>query len=444
MNANDLSSSLSPTHFSQPPTQDSAQNTNSSLASIQTQTTSDQTQDKVPEHTRMMTTTPVTNFVGNKHHRDETQPAPQSYNHTHISAPATKRLAANDPNIYDGMIKQGNTDIDSDQIIPLKTQPASRLLVVGVSTGALFDLRDSHKILETEGIAAYTSHENSKANEILRPGVAFNLVKKLIALNEQLGSEDAVDVVIISKNQPASSKRILNSLKHHDLGIQRTVFTSGETPPLYAKQFGVHLFLSTNREDVVNSLHEGIAAAHLMPSVSEDQHPHELRIAVDGDGCWFPDHSERIMQNHGLTAFIDHEAENAATPMNAGPLKPFMSALQALRDQYHTHHRKTGETNESPIHIALVTARSTPAMKRALITLEEYGTMPDLTFSLGGLDKGDFLKAFDADFFLDDKLKNCSQAANYVPTGHVVYGVLNEENNNTGTIANTQQGDETG
>ena len=45
---------------------------------------------------------------------------------------------------------------------------------------------------------------------------------------------------------------------------------------------------------------------------------------------------------------------------------------------------------------------------------------------LGGMDKGEFLKTFGADFFFDDQNGHCESARRHVPTGHVPHGVVNE------------------
>jgi 5'-nucleotidase len=44
---------------------------------------------------------------------------------------------------------------------------------------------------------------------------------------------------------------------------------------------------------------------------------------------------------------------------------------------------------------------------------------------LGGLDKGPFLQAFDADIFFDDQEVHCDSARALVATGHVPHGIAN-------------------
>ena len=44
---------------------------------------------------------------------------------------------------------------------------------------------------------------------------------------------------------------------------------------------------------------------------------------------------------------------------------------------------------------------------------------------LGGLDKGEFLRAFEPDFYFDDQQGHVDSARAYVAAGHVPFGVTN-------------------
>ena len=56
------------------------------------------------------------------------------------------------------------------------------MLVIGITSRALFDLDESHKIFEKEGLEAYRKYQISNENEVLNPGQAFPLVTKLLDL----------------------------------------------------------------------------------------------------------------------------------------------------------------------------------------------------------------------------------------------------------------------
>ena len=79
-----------------------------------------------------------------------------------------------------------------------------------------------------------------------------------------------------------------------------------------------------------------------------------------------------------------------------------------------------------PIRTALVTARSAPAHERVVMTLREWKIRIDESLFLGGLPKGEFLRAYGADVFFDDQQQHCESASPHVATGHVPHGVANE------------------
>ena len=68
---------------------------------------------------------------------------------------------------------------------------------------------------------------------------------------------------------------------------------------------------------------------------------------------------------------------------------------------------------------ALVTARQAPTHERVIRTLREWNIRIDEALFLGGLSKGVFLKAFQADIFFDDQPVHCDSASQHVTTAHV-------------------------
>ena len=56
-------------------------------------------------------------------------------------------------------------------------------LVVAISSRALFDLEESNRVFEERGVEAYYQYQREHEDERLEPGIAFALVKKLLALN---------------------------------------------------------------------------------------------------------------------------------------------------------------------------------------------------------------------------------------------------------------------
>ncbi|HEX6069366.1 MAG TPA: 5'-nucleotidase, partial [Longimicrobiaceae bacterium] len=56
-------------------------------------------------------------------------------------------------------------------------------LVVAVASSALFDLGASDRIFREEGEEAYRNHQREHENDVLPTGVAFPLIRRLLALN---------------------------------------------------------------------------------------------------------------------------------------------------------------------------------------------------------------------------------------------------------------------
>ncbi len=293
----------------------------------------------------------------------------------------------------------------------------SEKLVIGISSRALFDLDDSHSIFEEKGIEAYLQHQIAHENNILEPGVAYNLVKKLLAILHPQTGEPLVEVILLSRNSADTGLRIFNSIQQHELPITRAVFTNGESPYKYVTAFGADLFLSAHSDDVRRALLAHCAAATLLPSHSQPTTASQVRIAFDGDAVLFSDEAERVFQAHGLDAFRDSESKAAKKPLQEGPFKGFLKALQRIQNLF--------PAERCPIRTALVTARDAPAHERVIQTLRAWDIRIDEALFLGGLPKGEFLKAFEADIFFDDQKGHCHSASEHVATGHVPHGIVN-------------------
>lgn len=297
-------------------------------------------------------------------------------------------------------------------------------LVVAITARALFDLEDSHGLFERKGIDAYADYQRTREDDVLDPGIAFSLVRKLLALNRDMPNEPPhvegklVEVILLSRNSADTGLRIFNSIQHHGLDIRRATFTSGAPVWPYIRPFGAQLFLSANPESVRRALEAGVAAATILPARAPESVHGQLRIAFDGDAVLFSDESERVYQQAGLEAFQSHERESARELLGGGPFKPFLAALHRLQQEF--------PEEACPIRTALVTARSAPAHERVIRTLREWNIRLDESFFLGGLEKAAILETFAADVFFDDQAGHCEKAREVVATGHVPHGVSNE------------------
>lgn len=294
-----------------------------------------------------------------------------------------------------------------------KTPPK---LIIAISSMALFDLSKSNQVYEQQGVNAYQDYQRQHENEILEPGTAFPLVKKLLDLNQQ---GDFVEIILLSRNSADTGLRVFNSIEHYNLPITRAAFTGGQSPFSYVGAFKSDLFLSANRDDVKQALDSGVAAAYLLPGSASTSQTSTLKIAFDGDAVLFSDDSERIYKEQGLDAFAKHEKQTAHEMLPGGPFRRFLAGLQHIQNNF--------PDQQPPIRTALVTARSAPSHERVIRTLRAWNIRIDEALFLGGLTKGEFLQAFDADIFFDDQQVHCESAAKHVATGHVVHGVANEE-----------------
>ena len=288
-------------------------------------------------------------------------------------------------------------------------------LVVAISSRALFDFEEENRIFEANDDRAYMQLQLQRVDTPARPGVAFSLVKKLLAFNRDAAR---VEVVILSRNDPVSGMRVFRSAQHFELPIQRGVFTRGQAPWRYLRPLAANLFLSVNEADVGSALEAGVPAARVYPHSAHatDAHPGEVRIAFDGDAVLFSDEAEIVYQRDGLAAFQSHEREHSATPLAPGPFKPLLEAL---------HRLQRAQLDGMRVRTALVTARSAPAHERAIRTLMDWRIEVDEAMFLGGLPKGEFLREFEPDFFFDDQTGHIESAAQHVPAGHVASGISN-------------------
>ena len=292
-------------------------------------------------------------------------------------------------------------------------------LTIGISSRALFDLDFSHEIYKKKGLKSYQDYQIENEDKTLKPGQAFNLVKKILNINDLYNGKEKVEVILLSRNTSDTGLRIRNSIEDHNLNISRAAFCGGESPHRYVRDFGVHLFLSSSVEDVRLAIKSNVAAATIMSRSSDRMKKNDseiLKIAFDGDAVIFSDESEKVFQEKGLDAFIKNEV-NAKSVLKEGPFKSFLVELNKIQSDF--------EINECPIRTALVTARSAPSDKRVIKTLRKWGVRIDESLFLGGMDKTKFLESFDADIFFDDQKKHIMNAIETTTSAHVPFGIKN-------------------
>mgnify|MGYP001205504744 CR=1 FL=1 len=305
-----------------------------------------------------------------------------------------------------------------DQMSSVSREQTDKPLTVGISSTALFDLSVSNEIYQEQGLEAYRRYQISQEDTLLEPGDGFFLVEKLLNINK-ISNKPRVEILLLSRNSADTGLRVFNSIRAHDLDIVRAAFCGGESPYRYIKAFHCDLFLSTNAEDVRQALAQNIAAATLLGRTRppKDSADGTLKLAFDGDSVLFSDEAERVFQQQGLEAFSESEADRANQSLAGGPFKAFLSALHRLQQEF--------PNGQNPIRTALVTARGAPAHERVIRTLRNWDIRLDESLFLGGMNKTEFLRAFEADIFFDDQATHCTRAAPHVPSGHVPHGIVN-------------------
>jgi len=298
--------------------------------------------------------------------------------------------------------------------MPLNLQ---NYLVVAISSRALFDLEKENKIYEEEGLQKYSEYQIEYENDILQPGTGFQLVKALLRINSLVSAKRKTEIIIMSRNSADTSLRIFNSIEHYDLGITRAALVGGASIAPYLNAFSTDLFLSANESDVQEAINTGIAAGiiYTHPEFPIDPYKEidQIKIAFDGDAVLFSDESERIYQEQGLEAFLEHEKLNARKPLPEGPFAKLLKTLSFLQKEF--------PNDEVPIRTALVTSRNAPAHERVIRTLREWDVRIDEAFFLGGVEKSEVLKAFGAHIFFDDQPVHVDPASKFIPAARAPY-----------------------
>lgn len=310
----------------------------------------------------------------------------------------------------------------------------SETLVVGISATALFDLSEAEKMFQEKvsedkesAIVKYREYMMAHENEPLKDGTGMPLVQALLKLNSFLPAQaDAestacpplVEVVVLSRNSPETGFRVLKEIRRRGLNITRSAFTAGEPSSDYLDAFYVDLFLTTNESDAqaVADAKTCAGAVVKMPPVSNSHlASDQVRFAFDGDAVLFSEESELVNQTEGLDAFQETENKKQHLPLSEGPHAKLLRKLSKIQE------RLSGSIEASPVRLAIITARNSPAEMRVINTIRSWGVYVDQMFFLGGLTKSRILKAFKPHIFFDDQDSHLDGAALDIPCAKVLY-----------------------
>lgn len=301
-------------------------------------------------------------------------------------------------------------------------------LVIGISATALFDLSESDEIFKQKSksdpdsaIDEYRKHMLEKEDEPLEDGTGMSLVRSLLNLNHHLDKNDntpIVEVVVISRNSPETGFRVLKEIRRRNLPITRSAFIAGEKSSIYLDAFYVDLFLTTNEEDAQDVIDSKVCASALVKAPPKNSKPldeQQVRFAFDADAVLFNEASELVNQTEGLEKFWSNEDENQDIPLPEGPYANLLKKLSKVQE------RLPGRIEYSPVKLAVMTARNSPAEMRVIKTLRAWDVYIDQAFFLGGLQKSRFLKAFKPHIFFDDQDSHLDPAALDIPCAKVLY-----------------------
>lgn len=301
-------------------------------------------------------------------------------------------------------------------------------LVVGVTPSALFDASESNRIFVEQGIDGYRKYQDEHLNDPLPRGVTFPFVQRLLALNDLQPNDPLVEVFVLAKDDAVTGLRVMKSIAHYGLDVKRAVFTEGTTPYRYIDALNICLFLSGSAADARAAAEEGYPAGqvlgHTALDLDDEGDAGALRVAIDFDGVAADDSAERIYRQSNLALYLEHERDNASTPLGGGPMKRFLVALGRIQQAELVKHQESAEYKPR-VRLALVTARQAPAHERAVETLRSWNVQVNDAFFLGNVRKADVLEVLRPHIYFDDQMGHLESARGIVASVLVPYGIAN-------------------
>lgn len=304
----------------------------------------------------------------------------------------------------------------------------SSRLVIGLASSALFDLTASDQVFRQAGEQVYRDYQRDNQDQPLARGVAFPFIRRLLSLNQLNPENPPVEVILLSRNDPDTGLRVMNSIEHYELPITRAVFMQGKSPHVYIPAFDIELFLSANANDVKRAVAAGYPAGQILKGeIEDDSNDAQLRIAFDFDGVLADDEAETVYKTtQSLGDFHQYETSREDIPHTAGPLKPFLKriadiqAMEALK--------KLQDPSYEPIlRVSIVTARNAPAHKRVINTMRHWGIDVNEAFFMGGVEKAKVLDIMRPHIFFDDQKLHLEPASTRLPSVHIPFGIANAE-----------------
>jgi len=308
-------------------------------------------------------------------------------------------------------------------------------LVIGISSSALFDLTESDEVFRTQGEETYRGYQRENQDNPLVTGVAYPFIRRLLKLNElsdDLINNPLVEVILLSRNDPDTGLRVMNSIEHYNLSITRAVFLQGQSAHKYIPAFDIELFLSANEKDVKQAIDAGYPAGQILHGdIFDDVKDRELRIAFDFDGVLADDESESVYkENKNLDEFYSHESTKVDIAHNPGPLKNLIDRISHIQ-KLESNYKLQNPSYEPVLRVSIVTARNAPSHKRAINTMRAWGILANEVFFMGGVEKSKVLEILKPHIFFDDQKLHLTSAST-LPSVHIPFGIANKVVHNEG------------
>lgn len=298
-------------------------------------------------------------------------------------------------------------------------------LVIGLASSALFDLSESDAVFRTEGEQIYRKYQHDNQDKPLERGVAFPFIRRVLSLNQLNPDDPPVEVILLSRNDPDTGLRVMNSIQHYQLPITRAVFMQGLSPHPYIPAFDIELFLSANADDVRSAVDAGYPAGQILKGeIGDDSNDQQLRIAFDFDGVLADDEAETVYKERNLGEFHEHETLHQDIPHTPGPLKAFLKRIAVIQ-KLEQEKREQEPTYEPILRVSIVTARNAPAHKRVINTMRHWGITVNEAFFMGGVEKAKVLDIMQPHIFFDDQKLHLEPAASRLPSVHIPFGIAN-------------------
>ncbi|XP_069742573.1 cytosolic 5'-nucleotidase 1A-like isoform X4 [Narcine bancroftii] len=281
-------------------------------------------------------------------------------------------------------------------------------ITIAFSPRTLFNMAEERAIYEADGLESYVKFQQEHENEPLKKGLAFALMKALETVNLRLqerypGSDEIFDIVLMTNNHAQVGVRLINSINHYGLSIERFCLTGGTSPINYLKAYHTNLYLSSDPVKVEKALNEGIAAATLCHLDKDAQlSEKQLRVAFDGDSFVNQEACEKYSKNCMLSdSTCDHEPKI----MLQGPFVGFLEAIGNLQKKFYAKN----EGMDCPIRVFLIIKRGGSAVGlKALKTVRSWGLNVDEAFILSGLSATVLLDEICPHIYFDEQALNPS------------------------------------